>query len=177
MGTSLLNLNQFTKGGAVSLLKSYNEDMSKIDAGISADRIRLSAAEQAIADLPTGGYAADKILPLGADCSATKQNTLSRGCRIASGTKLIKLIGIVKPYSSITSAISNCRFAVYDWNDNLLAATEYFPVPTSGWEVGTAHEYNVDYTFSSMVSAYGCFRTDGTGSYNYLYMDIIGIIE
>lgn len=136
MGTSLLNLNQFTKGGAVSLLNSYNADMLKIDNGIAADRARLSAAEQAIADLPTGGYAADKILPLGAQCTATKQKTLSYGCRIVSGTKLIKLIGIVKPSTSITSEITSCCFCVYDWNSHLLASTEYFSVPTSGWEVG-----------------------------------------
>lgn len=177
MGTSLLNLNQFTKGGAVSLLKSYNEDMSKIDAGISADRVRLSAAEQAIADLPTGGYAANKILPLGAHCTAFDQKTLTSGCRIATGTKLIKLIGIVAPFTSITSEITSCRFVLYDWNDNQLASTEYFNVPTSGWEVGTAHEYNVNYTCASWLDVYGCFRTNGTGSYNNLYMDIIGIIE
>lgn len=54
MATSILGLNQFTKGGQTSLLKSYNDDMLKIDNGIAADRARLTAAEQAIADLPAG---------------------------------------------------------------------------------------------------------------------------
>lgn len=63
MATSTLGLNQFTKGGQTSLLNSYNADMLKIDNGIAADRARLTAAEQAIAALPSG-YDLDMLIPI-----------------------------------------------------------------------------------------------------------------
>ena len=176
MGTSLLNLNQFTKGGAVSLLKSYNEDMSKIDAGISADRVRLSAAEQAIASLPTGGYAADKIYPLAVYCSWNSGRTLSNGCRIYAGTKLIKLIAIVKYAPASISPVTNCSLRLYDWSNNILTATDTFEIGTD-WTLGTTHEFPIDYTFSDRKDCYSTFATGGTGSYNYFNLDILGIAE
>lgn len=48
MATSVLQLNQFTKGGQSSLLKSYNDDMLKIDNAVKADRDRLDWIEEEI---------------------------------------------------------------------------------------------------------------------------------